>query len=228
LLLCGCAPRAVLRTGVAPPPQMTLHLAQGSALALRGQLRGPFAGLGPKLRFAVLLVGDGRARADLHYELRGRPQHDVVLWTREGVLSFDRTRGGLHELGEGAALEFAGAKLQLGHVVFLALGRSLPEAAGLWCQRGSRWQAQRDGIEMRSRWQDDLGRSQQQELRWRAGGDERRLTAYVRASNATALGELPQRLELSGHGMRGRLHLELEHEVVAIDELVDFDPLRDR
>jgi hypothetical protein len=224
----ACAPRATLELGVQPPPEMSLYLAEGTGLQLRGELRGPFAGLGPRVQFVLLLVGDGRLRADLRYELRDRPQHDVILWTEGGIVSFDRRRGGFQELGETGALEFAGAKLQLGHVVFVTLGRCLPELPAQWSRQGSRWRTTLAGVELETRREGEHERPVQQHLRWRESGQDRRLTAYVRRFEPTPLGELPQRLELAGHGIRGRLHVELEHEVVAIDELVDFDPLRDR
>lgn len=229
LVLHACAPFGRGGAGeVALDPALQLAIPDGSALRISGRLSGPFSSLGPQMRIEALLAADGRLRADMYYELEGIPQEDVLLWGEDHALRFDRTHGGVQDLGsEPGGFAVAGEEFRVPHLVWLALGR-WPASAPLasWTNGSPRWEGRYAGVELAGRVPDRATQPVQSELRWSADDEERRLTATVERFEDTELGRLPTWLELGGFGMRGRARLEWELELVEIDEVAHFDPFR--
>lgn len=227
VLLAACGPKPVARQEQPPLPAALLSAAQGG-LRLTGQVSGPLPGLGPELDLDAWVRGDGWLRAELRYELPdGRPAHDVLVWTPEAALLVDRRRGDLTILGEGPGdLEAEGTQFRVAHVVWLGLGRAVPEAAALsWERRDAQWRGRLGRVGMRLETEHD-DRWRFSELAWRREGETAvSLRAEPSGFVPTPWGPVPSRLSLDGAALKARVQVEWSVQVYESMGDTLFDPL---
>ncbi len=227
-LLAACArPALDLRpSGVDGPPRLacadTLR-----AVRVTGEARGPLPGLGQTLSIEAWLRSDGWLRADLRYQLQGRPRDDVLIWTPDVAMVLDRRTGSLTMLGQQpGVLETADTGFRLPQIVWLALGRLLPGAsASQWELRGEEWRGRMDDKALRGR-PGGAGPPAWTELAWRDhGGHVRRMAARLSDLRATACGQLPGELSVEGTELSARAVVRWQIEAVPAPGDSLFDPL---
>lgn len=228
--LSGCAALQA-RTGAGAdgqqlPPALLLTLPEGAALRLSGSVEGPLAGLGPSLIFDLWLRG-AQMRADLHYEEEGRPRHEVLLWTPENVLLFDRDRGGLTELGADGRLPAWGTAFSLESLLWLGLGRWPSDRPLAFQREGRDWAAIDGELRLHGRSVDRSGHLSQSSIRWQQDGATRELSAVFEAQMGMLDGKIPQRVRLDGDDLEHEVQLRISSQVVENVSDSVFDPLTD-
>jgi hypothetical protein len=195
---------------------------------LTGEARGPLPGLGPQLEIDAWVRADGWLRAELRYEMPdGRPGHDVLVWTPEATLLADRRRGDLSVLGDAPGdLQAEGTRFRAAHVVWLGLGRAVPEIAqGLWQRQGVEWRGRWGEIGLRLETDGEDGRWSFSELVWKRDDEVVGLRAEPGGFQASPFGPVPTELSLDGTALRARVQVRWKLEV--LEEIGDtlFDPL---
>lgn len=226
LLLPACATFSG-RTGDPFPESLVFELPPDAALHLRGSVDGPLGGLGPSLHFDAWIF-DGSLRADLRYEEDGRPRHEVLLWTQQSVLLFDRDRGGLTELADGPTLPAWGASFPLEALFWLCLGR-WPDTSEtpLFAREGRDLEASWSGLLLGGRLVDRSNHLNRTSLSWSEDGQQRRLSALLEAQESLAAGRIPRRVRLDGDSLEMELLLSIESEIVENKGDGVLDPLRE-
>jgi hypothetical protein len=209
------------------PPELKLSLPAGAALHLSGSVEGPLGGLGPSLRFDAWFA-DAQLRADLHYEEEDRPRHEVLLWTPQSVLLFDRDRGGLSELSSAHELPAWGAEFSLASLMWICLGRWPGDTSVPRFQLDGRdWSAREGLLEIHGRAVDRSGQLTRSSLRWMEEGGKRELSAIYEVQLPMLGGQIPRRVRLDGDDLEMEIQLRLDVQVVENASDSIFDPLAD-
>lgn len=200
--LVGCA--SVPRGTAQRPP----GLADGTlgTLEWRGDARGPLGALGPRAAIHAFLRADGTARIELRYRPADRPPvHEVLIWTDETAILFDRIGGRYTDLGElPGRVEALGAAFQVFDATWLLTGRRVAVPAEVaWTRRDDEWRGRtadrgwRRGAFEPVTWT---------ELVWRDGETIRTLRASVEAYSGEE--SWPRVLRLEGAGLKAPIVLE--------------------
>jgi hypothetical protein len=228
VLAAGCGGRPALRTDPQPLPP-AYRIEDGGGIRLRGEARGPLPGMGPEVGIDAWLRADGWLRAELQYTLPdGRPAHDVIVWTPDACLLVDLRRGGLTVLGDRPGdLDVEGVHLELGDLVWLGLGRALPEAASEpWTWTEHEWRGHLGDFGLRAGARARADRPAWTEVAWQdSTGVVRSLRAEIEATAPSAWGDLPRRLHVDGDLLEARVFVQWDVESVATIEDEVFDPL---
>ncbi len=229
LLMSACASGPQQQPSVKLPSPLTVSAdAPGSALYLRGDAKGPLPGMGPSVEIEFWIRADGWLRGEFRYELPdGRAAHDVLVWTPDVALLFDRVRGGLDPLGESpGVLEAQGAEFRVEHLVWLGLGRWLAAADASWHWTQSQWRGEWAGLAMRTLDADRNERPGATELVWRdEDGKFLRLTARVVSEVSTPWGPIPTELSVDGDPLEARTVVRWDVQAIENMDDTSFDPL---
>jgi len=199
----------------------------GSALHLRGELRGPLPGWGPRVQIEAWLREDGWLRADLRTPAERGTTHEVLLWTPEVALLLDRQAGRFTELGDSAGrIEALGTDFRVEEAIWMLSGRALGELArpGSWEWVRAQWRYRGPDRGLRSLQRG--GELRWTEMVWREDdGRVHRLRADVEELQATPWGAVPRALSLEGTDLDGRALLRWQIEpIVALGDSI-YDPL---
>jgi hypothetical protein len=172
---------------------------------------------------------DGWIRAELRYELEGRPAQDVVVWTPDAAFVVDRRTGRLTMLGDRpGTVEAVGAAFRVEHALWLLLGREAPGSAGggAWQHRRGEWRCRMGELAARGRPRRSGAAMGWTELAWRsADGPLRAVTAELRHPESTPWGDVPGELVLDGAGLAARATLRWRVRSIPAPGDSLFDPL---
>lgn len=195
-------------------------------LVTRGKAAGPLPGLGPELRWQAWLRPGRDLRADLRFEGPRGPRHEVLVWTPDAAILFDRHGLRSTALGERAGeIDGLGGSFRVDEIWWMLLGgqerRLLPEA--VWHQQAGEWRGRAPGKGYRRPRGEDPAWV---EILWR---DEARrvhvLRAQRRESRRVGPGYFATRLDLVGSDLEGLVRLEFDRiEATALGDSV-LDPI---
>ena len=221
IVTAGCA---TTRGGgeVAPPP---LSGTRTGGVELRGTARGPLPGMGPEARVHAFLRNDASARVEIRYRPEGRaPVHEVLVWTADTALLFDRRTGRFTDMGERPGrFEAQGGSFEVGDLVWILTGRTVGNRARPW---------ERAGDEIRRRgerrgWRRARSRPLEwAELVWRVDDEVRTIRTVVEAHEGPGPGALPRRLRIGAPGVEAPIVVDWS-EIRTVAALGDsiLDPL---
>jgi hypothetical protein len=139
----------------------------------------------------------------------------------------DLRRGDLTILGdEPGDVAAEGTRLRVAHVVWLGLGRAVPEMeAVVWERHGSQWRGRLGPVGLRMQTEEE-GRWRFSELAWKREDDT---VASLRATPSdfvpTPWGPVPERLSLDGTALKARVQVDWTVQSYASIGDTLFDPL---
>lgn len=223
--LHGCATTPVGGSRAEAPPT----IAAQAAVEMRGQVRGPVPGVGESAEVHVVARGDGAVWASFRRDGGADPPiHEVLIWTTDLALLFDRITLKSTELGaEPGALEAWGARFWSDDALWVLAG--LRAGGGSertrWERTADQWRGRRDEAGLRRPVTEPLPWT---ETVWRdPSGNVHRLEirpeSYWELPDGRAW---PRRLGLEGTDLEARLVVEWE-EILWHPALGDsiLDPL---
>jgi hypothetical protein len=182
--------------------------------------------LGPELRWQAWLRPGRDLRADLRFDGPRGPRHEVLVWTPDAAILFDRHRLRSTALGDrDGEVDGLGGSFRVAEIWWMLLGgqerQLLPEAE--WRQHGDEWRGRAPGKGYRRPRGEDPAWV---EILWR---DEARrvhvLRAQRRQSRRVGPGNFATRLDLVGSDLEGLVRLEFDRiEATALGDSV-LDPI---
>ena len=217
---CGTTPRSTGTSG--PPPLAQTPL---GGVELRGVARGPLSGFGPEVDLHAFLRADAALRLELRYRPEdGPPVHEILVWTDEVALLFDRRRGRFTDLGDVPGhVEALGTAFRAEEALWLATTRRPLVPDTDWIRRGDEYRGRlqdhglRQPVTIPTPWA---------ELVWRQDDAIRTLRTTVEALEGRGATALPRRLRLESEALEGPVVVEWS-EVTSFEALGDsiLDPL---
>jgi hypothetical protein len=195
-----------------PPADSTLD--DGAAgLVLRGAATGPLPGLGPRLEFAAWMRPGVDLRADLSFVGPSGPTHEILVWTPDAAVLFDRRRLRYTSLGESPGnLDTLGGSFHVGELWWLLVGGQeqglLPSAS--WRRDRGQWRGKAAEKGYRRPVGEDPGWA---ELIWRDDdGRIHTLRAWRRQTLRLGPGQgtLATQLDLEGSDLEGRVRVRFD------------------
>ena len=220
LLLAGCA-----RTPAHGPDEAPPWLASDvlGAVEWAGQARGPLGVLGPRASLHVFTRADGALRAEIRYTPEGGPPvHEVLIWTSETALLFDRRTGRFSDLGaRPGRVDALEASFAVFDAIWLLTGHQVSGGPDTWQRRDDVWR----GRAPERGWSRPAARPvPSTRLVWRDGASVRTLRARVEAHDDGT--GLPRTLRIEGDGLEGPIILEWSRvrPVAALGDSI-LDPL---
>lgn len=196
LATAGCATTRGGGRSVPPP----LSEARSGGVELVGTARGPLPGMGPEARVHAFLRNDAAARVEVRYRPEeGAPVHEVLVWTHDTALLFDRRTGRFTDMGERPGrFEAEGGSFEVADLVWVLTGRVVGGTDHGWERSDGEFRRRGE----RRGWRRPVTRPLEwSELVWRAGGEVRTIRTEVEAHEGSGSDALPRRLRIDFPGL---------------------------